>query len=93
MNWFIIISISNVHTLIPIAANFVGLRDWIRAFPYDNLIKQARVWVTVEKPWDGNARFDPKTDWPTQDFGVVLATDYVDMGGKYLLFRLEQALL
>jgi hypothetical protein len=90
MNWFIIISIfisiSNVHTLIPIAANFVGLRDWIRAFPYVNLIKQARPWGSVEKPWDANATFDPKTGWPTQDFGVVLATDYVDMAGKYLFY-------
>ena len=88
MNWwaiiFIFISISNVHALIPIAANFVGLRDWIRAFPYVNLIKQTRPWGSVEKPWDGNATFDPKTGWPTEDFGVVLATDYVDMGGKYL---------
>ena len=90
MNWFtiilIFISIPNVCTLTPMAANFVGLRDWIRAFPYVNLIKQARSWGSVEKPWDGNATFDPNNGWPLQDFGVVLATDYVDMGGKYLFY-------
>jgi hypothetical protein len=90
MTWLIIISIlisiSNVHTLVSIGANFGGLRDYSRGQPYINLIKQSRVWGTANTPWDGNATLDPISGWPTQDFGVILASGSVDMGGKYLLY-------
>jgi hypothetical protein len=90
MIWFIIISIlisiSNVSTLIPIAANFVGLRDWDRSLPYVNLVRQSRVWGSASAPWDANATFDPITGWPTSDFGMVIATGSIDMGGKYLFY-------
>lgn len=78
------ISISNVSTLVPMGANFVGLRDWDRSLPYVNLVRQARIWGSASAPWDGNATFDPTTGWPTSDFGMVIATDNTDMGGTYL---------
>ena len=89
MIWLIIssilIAISNVHTLVPIGANLDGLADWSRSRPYVNLIRQARSWGSPDVPYDGNATFDPVTGWPTSDFGMVLATDNIDLGGKYLL--------
>ncbi|CAF1281011.1 unnamed protein product [Rotaria sordida] len=36
-------------------------------------------------PWDRDATFDPTTGWPTRDFGMVLSTAAIDMGGTYLL--------
>jgi hypothetical protein len=90
MVWFIIISllisILNVHTLVSIGANLGALRDWDRTLPYVNLIKQSRKWGSVSTPWDGNATFDPITGWPTNDFGVVLSTGAIDMGGTYFLY-------
>jgi hypothetical protein len=89
MIWIIIVSIlistANVHTLVSIGANLDGLHDWSRSLPYVNLVRQARVWGSADKPWDGNAPFDPTTGWPTSDFGMVIATNNVDMGGTYLL--------
>ncbi|CAF4092013.1 unnamed protein product, partial [Didymodactylos carnosus] len=70
---------------VPVAANLDGLDDWSRSLPYVDLIRQARVWGSPAKPWDANATTDPITGWPTSDFGVVLATNAVDMGGIYLL--------
>ena len=90
MNWFIIISIlislANVHSLVSIGAGMDGLRDWSRSRPYVNLIHQARRWGSPQAPYDGNATFDPITGWPTCDFGVVIATDNLDLGGQYLLY-------
>jgi hypothetical protein len=89
--WFIIvisifISIANVNTLVPIGANMDGLADWSRSRPYVNLVHQARTWGSPSGPWDGNATFDPITGWPTSDFGMVTATDNIDLGGEYLLY-------
>ena len=91
MMWFsIIISISilitNVNALVPIGANMDGLADWSRSLPYVNLVKQTRDWGSPSAPWDGNATFDPLTGWPTSDFGMVLATENIDMGGEYLFY-------
>ena len=90
MIWFIIISvvisISRASSLIPIASNFVGLRDWGRGLPYVNLVRQARVWGSPAAPWDANATFDPTSGWPTSDFGMVIVTGSVDLGGKYLFY-------
>ncbi|CAF1260054.1 unnamed protein product [Rotaria sordida] len=36
-------------------------------------------------PWDRDATFDPTTGWPTRDFGMVLSTAAIGMGGTYLL--------
>jgi hypothetical protein len=95
MNWFIIISIlislANVHTLVRIGANMDGLADWSRSLPYVNLVRQARVWGSPSSPWDGNATFDPITGWPTTDFGMVIATNNVDMGGEYFFYAKSNA--
>ncbi|CAF1231406.1 unnamed protein product [Didymodactylos carnosus] len=79
------LSTSSVDSQVPVAANLDGLDDWSRSLPYVDLIRQARVWGSPAKPWDANATTDPITGWPTSDFGVVLATNAVDMGGIYLL--------
>ena len=76
----------NVYALIPIGANIAALRDWGRTLQYVNLIKQSRIWGSPSAPWDGNVTFDPILGWPTNDFGVILATNNLDMGGAYLLF-------
>jgi hypothetical protein len=81
----IFISISKVSTNVAIAANLDGLDDWSRSLPYVNLVRQCRVWGSPTHPWDGNATFDPITGWPTSDFGMVLVTNAVDIGGTYLL--------
>ena len=90
MIWFriisILISILNVHTLVSIGANIAALRDWTRSLPYVDLIKQSRVWGSPLTPWDANATFDPITGWPTSNFGVILSTGAVDMGGIYFLY-------
>jgi hypothetical protein len=87
--WFTIISllvsISNVD-LVSISAGMDGLADWSRGHVYVNLVRQARSWGSPQVPYDNNATFDPKTGWPTEDFGMVLATGNVDLGGKYLLY-------
>jgi hypothetical protein len=89
MFWLIIISILisivNVRTLVPIGANLDGLVDWSRSLPYIDLIRQARSWGSPDIPYDNNATFDPTTGWPTSDFGMVIATNNLDFGGKYLL--------
>ena len=90
MIWFtivaLLVSIGNVHTSVSIGANLDGLADWSRSLPYVNLIRQARTWGTPDKPWDGNATFDPITGWPSSDFGIVLASDSADFGGAYLFY-------
>ncbi|CAF3298259.1 unnamed protein product [Rotaria sp. Silwood2] len=90
MIWFIIISIlmsiANVHTLLSIGVNLDGLHDWSRSLPYVNLVRQARVWGSADRPWDGNATFDLVSGWPNNDFGIVLATNNIDMGGTYMLY-------
>ncbi|CAF1603387.1 unnamed protein product [Rotaria sp. Silwood1] len=90
MIWFIIISISisitNVYTLVSIGANLDNVRDWSRSLSYVNLVRQARVWGSADKPWDGNATFDRISGWPNNDFGMVLAADHVDLDGTYLLY-------
>jgi hypothetical protein len=89
MYWYIIISIflsiENVNTYVAISANLDGLDDWSRSLPYVDLVRQSRVWGSPKSPWDGNATFDPITGWPTSDFGMVLVTNAVDVGGTYLL--------
>ena len=82
----ILISITDVNTLVSLGANMDGLHDWSRSLPYVNLIKQARTWGSASVPWDGNATFDPTTGSPTSDFGVVLESTGLDMGGRYLLY-------
>ncbi|CAF0926578.1 unnamed protein product [Rotaria sordida] len=42
-------------------------------------------------PWDANATFDPIAGWPTRDFGMVLSTAAIDMGGTYLLNAQDNA--
>ena len=82
----ILISITNINALVPIGGNVPGLSDYGRSQQYANLLRQARPWGSADKPWDGNATFDPTTGWPTSDFGMVIATDSVDFGGTYLLY-------
>ena len=77
-------SISNVN-LVSISAGLDGLADWSRSHVYANLVRQARTWGSPQSPYDNNATFNPQTGWPTEDFGMVIATDNVDLGGKYLL--------
>jgi hypothetical protein len=88
--WIVIISIliliENVNTLVSIGANMDGLHDWSRSFPYVNLVRQTRGWGSPSAPWDGNATSDPITGFPTSDFGMVIASDSVDMAGAYLLY-------
>ncbi len=90
MIWFklilILVLLPNFSTSVSIGANLDGLRDWSRSLPWVNLIRQARVWGSPSSPWDGNATFDPITGWPKNDFGTVLCSNSVDMGGKYLLY-------
>lgn len=81
----IFICILTVDTLTDLGANFVGLADYSPSLPYVNLIKQSRGWGSPGAPWDGNAAYDPATGWPTNDFGVVIATSSLDMGGTYFL--------
>jgi hypothetical protein len=81
----ILVSISNVN-LVSISAGLDGLADWSRSLVYVNLVRQARTWGSPQAPYDNNATFDPKTGWPTEDFGMVIATNSIDMGGKYLLY-------
>ncbi|CAF3463422.1 unnamed protein product [Rotaria sp. Silwood1] len=89
MHWFItisiFISIPTISAYVAIGANLDGLYDWSRSLPYVNLVRQSRVWGSPSRPWDSNATFDPITGWPTSDFGMVLSTNAVDMGGTYLL--------
>jgi hypothetical protein len=82
----ILISIPNVHTAIPVGANVGGISDYDGKLPYVNLIKQSRTWGSPDKPWDGNATFDPVTGWPTCDFGTVLADASFDLGGVYSFY-------
>mgnify|MGYP002475020929 CR=1 FL=1 len=90
MIWFqivyILILVSNIHALILISANFVGLSDYSRSLPYVDLIEQSRKWGSPGTPWDGNGTFDSITGWPTADFGVIIVSDNLDMGGIYLLY-------
>lgn len=78
------IALEKINALVPIGANLDGLLDWSRNRPYVNLIRQARIWGSPEKPYDGNATFDPVTGWLTSDFGMVIATANLDLGGQYL---------
>lgn len=90
MAWLQILSllllIGNTSTLVSVGANLSSLRDWVRSLPWVNLVRQSRSWGSPTTPWDGNATFDPTTGWPTSDFGMVLVSDGVDLGGKYLLY-------
>ncbi|CAF1117575.1 unnamed protein product [Rotaria sp. Silwood1] len=89
MHWSIIISIlvsiPNISAYVAIGGNLDGVHDWSRSQQYVNLVRQARRWGSPSSPWDGTATFDPITGWPTKDFGIVLSTAAVDMGGTYLL--------
>jgi hypothetical protein len=95
MYWCIIISIfisiPNINANVAVGANLDGLDDWSRSLPYVDLVRQSRVWGSPSHPWDANATFDPITGWPTCDFGTVLSTNAVDMGGTYLLNALGNA--
>jgi hypothetical protein len=90
MIWFIIISIlisiTNVNTLVPVGVNMPGLVDWGRSQPYVNLVRQSRRWGSADRPWDANTTVDPITGWPTADFGVIFISGSVDAGGQYLLY-------
>jgi hypothetical protein len=87
--WLIILSIlicvAKVNS-VPISAGMDGLADWSQSHPYVNLVRQARTWGSPQMPWDGSAKFDPKTGWPLEDFGMVLASGSLDLGGKYLFY-------
>ena len=90
MIWYILLSIlistSKIDTSIPIGVNIGSLRDWNRSLQYVNLIKQSRIWGSPSTPWDGNCTMDSISGWPVEDFGVILATNDLDMGGKYLFY-------
>ena len=79
----VLLTIEKINALVPLSANLDGLADWSRSRPYVNLVRQARSWGSPAAPYDNNATFDPVTGWPTSDFGMVLATDNVDLGGQY----------
>eukprot|EP01012_Entosiphon_sulcatum_P023602 TRINITY_DN2869_c0_g1_i1.p1 TRINITY_DN2869_c0_g1~~TRINITY_DN2869_c0_g1_i1.p1 ORF type:complete len:646 (+),score=109.07 TRINITY_DN2869_c0_g1_i1:22-1938(+) len=68
----------------PIATSLDGNSDWQRSMPWVNMIRQAR-WPfgSPSTPWDGKAPLDPKTGWPTADFGIVLQTDGIHLSGTY----------
>ena len=87
---FIIISlvlgIGNVNGIVPIRTNMDGLVDWSLSLPYVNLVRQARDWGPPDAPWFGNTTFDPQTGWPTSDFGMCIASNGYDIGGRYLLY-------
>ena len=70
---------------VSVGGNLHQVRDYVRTLPYVNLIRQAQAWGSIEAPWDGNAIFDPVTGWPTEDFGVIIASEHLDFGGTYLL--------
>jgi hypothetical protein len=78
MIYFLIISIINISTSVPIGGNIYSLRDRIRSLPYVNLIRQARGWSHSDTPWDVNATYDPVTGWPTSDSAVILASSAVE---------------
>lgn len=89
MKWLMILfvlllSIEDVQS-VSISGGLDGLADWSRSHVYVNLVRQARSWGSAQSPYDNNATFDPQTGWPTEDFGMVIATDNLDLGGKYLL--------
>lgn len=77
--------IGNVEATVPIGINMDGLVDWSNSMPYVNLVRQSRPWGSPSAPWDGNATFDPKTGWPTSDFGMILVSVASDPGGRYLV--------
>jgi hypothetical protein len=81
----ILISIGNVHTIVPVGVNSneVYIADLSQA--YVNLIKQSHAWGNVSDPWEATTMVDPKTGWPTGDFGVVVIVDGLDLGGAYFL--------
>jgi hypothetical protein len=67
------------------------LADWTRTLPYVNLVRQGRQWGTADNPFNANATVDPATGWPTCDFGMVLASLNLDLGGTYLLHAIGNA--
>ncbi len=71
--------------------NMFGLADWARTLPYVNLVRQGRQWGTADNPFNGNATIDPATGWPTCDFGMVLASLNLDLGGTYLFHAIGNA--
>ncbi len=71
--------------------NMFGLADWTRTLPYVNLVRQGRQWGTADNPFNGNATFDPATGWPNCDFGMVLASLNLDLGGTYLFHAIGNA--
>lgn len=82
----VLVALIDVATSVSVGANLDGLRDYSRSFSYVNLVRQARQWGSPEAPYDNNATHDPITGWPTSDFGMVISTEYLDMGGQYLLY-------
>lgn len=76
---------------LPVDGNMDALSDWTRTLPYVNLIRQGRKWGTADNPFNGNATIDPATGWPTCDFGVILASLNLDLGGTYLFRAIGNA--
>jgi hypothetical protein len=81
----IILSVGNVGGIIPIGINMDGLVDWSLSLSYVDLVRQASQWGNPTAPWIANATFDPRTGWPTSDFGMILVSNAYDLGGRYLL--------
>jgi hypothetical protein len=81
----LLISIGNVHAVVPVGVNSneVYIADLSQA--YVNLLKQSSPWGNVSNPWQTTTMVDPKTGWPIGDFSVVILVDGLDLGGAYFL--------
>ena len=91
LSLLLMISIINISVSLPLGGNTFTLADWTRSLPYVNLVKQGRNWGTADNPFNGNATVDPATGWPTCDFGMVLASLNLDLGGTYLFHGIGNA--
>jgi hypothetical protein len=81
----ILLSFTNVNTLVPIGGNLDILIFGGRSQPYVNLIKQSYTWGNASSPGQPITSVDPATGWPTSDFGVMISSSAVDLGGAYIL--------
>lgn len=66
--------------------NIDGLSDFSRAPVFCDAMKTSRTWGTVKTPYDTNAKITTDSNgWPTQDFGVVVFTNFPSAQGLYQL--------
>jgi hypothetical protein len=62
--------------------NLEGVRDYDRAFMFINVIKSARRFGNVLRPFDGQAACDAD-GWPADDAGTLVMTELPNIDGIY----------